>query len=107
MDRASYHVYMLCLEGEVVYIGQTHDLIRRIREHVAKARTDPSFLFNEVWAKPILSLSQAGAEERRLIAKFKPKSNHRHVGRELDLASLGLPGRVIEEGQAEEDCRRE
>lgn len=91
-----HFVYLLWHQGEVVYVGYTSRLRRRIQDHSLKAKSEAGwFDFNEVTVKKLSSKAAALAEEARQIRLWHPP--HNTIGRDpksfkaVDLlAALGL-----------------
>jgi len=72
-------VYFLMASGEVVYVGLTQALKKRVQRHRAKM-----WKFNEVWfLKPWLRTKEYRPEEveANLIQLYAPKYNIQHVGK--------------------------
>lgn len=89
-------VYILYEEDEPVYVGMTHRLVRRVKDHKARRRIDPHFCFDSAAVKRVWSESEAEAEERRLIRRLNPEHNVQHRDPEsyikIDiLAVLNIP----------------
>lgn len=85
-------VYALYYKGELVYIGQSKQLLIRLYQHknnYSRTRRDKpvmagssakAILFDEIKALPV-ERGMLDAVERELIDKFKPRYNTQHSGR--------------------------
>ena len=82
LDNASRKVYKLYnLGGEVIYVGQTADLSRRLGEHAF------NYIFDKVTYQNVECKEDALNLESHLVSKFKPKGNKQLTKRRVDLGS--------------------
>lgn len=79
IPRKVYKLYSLI--GEVVYVGQTTDLIRRIGEHAF------NYIFDTVTYRNVECKEDALNLESYLISKFNPKGNKQLTKRRVGLGS--------------------
>lgn len=104
-------VYALGFGDEVVYIGQSSSMLRRIYQHRnlydRKRKGEKLSLsgpfsaikairFNRVWVQPCC-LSDLDRVERDLIRKLTPKHNRQHTGKngKATFADLGIHPNVL------------
>ena len=79
IPRKVYKLYNLI--GEVVYVGQTTDLIRRLGEHAF------NYIFDTVTYQNVECKEDALNLESYLISKFNPKGNKQLTKRRVGLGS--------------------
>lgn len=81
-------VYVLCLEGDIIYIGQSTNVTARLREHRRKGK-----VFDCVYVR-YCAEAELDRIEVSMIRKHKPKNNITNNNElpniKIDLAKLGL-----------------
>ncbi len=75
-SRAAGVYGIVDIEGRVIYVGETDDLDRRIRQHQLDVdhkmhRLGPTFVWFEAVPNPFLRFSR----EQSLIAEYEPPAN--------------------------------
>lgn len=114
-------VYALAYHGEVVYIGKSKELVRRLYEHrlaylnfrAGKRRKVHPFsqakavLFDDILIRPC-PMEELDAMEQALIAEFQPKINvkHKTPERVTKPISLVIKGRAFTINKPSETVRR-
>jgi hypothetical protein len=79
-------IYFLCMDEEIVYVGQALCVAKRISEHINDACKE----FNQVYFIPCLK-DRLNDFEMALIREFKPKYNFSNYGtsNERDIKIIG------------------
>lgn len=71
LKQSEHYTYALYRGERLVYIGQTKDLQRRMREHKSHGKV---FSQCKYWG-PFKSDDESKAYERQLLAKYRSKNN--------------------------------
>ncbi len=88
-SAASWCVYFLLDEEEVVYVGKSRKLAVRIQQHRSGVGVPTKKRFTSVRFVSIASAAQAASEERRWIGRLRPKYNAWEDYRPADSISNG------------------
>ena len=81
-------IYALVYRQEVVYVGQSKQIIRRLYEHrrngLRRLHREPGWAkikaipFDDIWVRPV-PIGQLDRVEREMIAKYRPRYNDKLV----------------------------